>query len=66
MTAIIIIAVLMQAISLKISLTPPAAPPETTERKCIMDFTFVQTTRGGLIQLIDAQGHGIPCSEESK
>jgi len=32
-----------------------------TEERCISGFKFVTGSRGAPAQILDAQGHGIPC-----
>ena len=33
-----------------------------TEERCIGGFKFVTVSRGAPAQIIDSQGHGIPCN----
>jgi hypothetical protein len=32
-----------------------------TEERCLGGFKFVKGTHGSPVQVLDAQGHGIPC-----
>jgi|APFre7841882793_1041355.scaffolds.fasta_scaffold113555_2 prepilin-type N-terminal cleavage/methylation domain-containing protein len=32
-----------------------------TEERCMGGFKFIKGTRGSPVQVMDAQGHGVPC-----